>query len=223
MRVSAQARRNRRADLKTRRLKFHKRRLHVVFIGLRSGLLQSFSSPRHAPRTDPAGGAFEGVGRSGYGAGFRTRDTLQNEAVLARENLQDLVLEATVTKRHAPKVIFVKGRQLLLLVRQGQQARCSHGLLAAAFLDGATMRAERRKAGKSRFRKEIQAASFNAMGKEPLTTNRSIRLFRPAAPFRPAAKLSPERNALAPAARSRSRPAVGTVVGPRLAALLATE
>jgi hypothetical protein len=34
---------------------------------------------------------------------------------LARENLQDLVFEATVAKRHAPKVILVKGRQLLLL------------------------------------------------------------------------------------------------------------
>jgi len=132
IRVGVQAHRNRRADLKTRRLKFHKRRLHGVFIGLRSGLLQSFSSPRHAPRADPAGGAFEGVGRSGYGAGFRARDTFQNEAVLARENLQDLVLEAMVAKRHAPKVIFVKGGQLLLLVRQGQRARCSHGLLIAA-------------------------------------------------------------------------------------------
>jgi hypothetical protein len=72
------------------------------------------------------------VGRSGYEAGFRAHDTLQNEAVLARENLQDLMLEAMVAKRHAPKVIFVKGGQLLLLVRQGQRARCNHGLLIAA-------------------------------------------------------------------------------------------
>jgi hypothetical protein len=55
------------------------------------------------------------VGRSRHETGFRARDTAQNEAVLARENLQDLVFEATVAKRHAPKVILVKGRQLLLL------------------------------------------------------------------------------------------------------------
>ncbi len=169
IRVSAQARRNRRANLKTRRLKFYNRCLYGVFVGLHGGLLQSFSSPRHTPRADPAGGTFESMGRGSHWAGFRAHDTLQNEVVLARENFQDLVLKATVAKRHSRKVIFVKGRQLLLLVRQGQQARCSHDLLTAASFRCATLRTERRKAGKSRFRKEIQADSFNAMGKEPLT------------------------------------------------------
>jgi hypothetical protein len=125
----AQARRDRRAHLKTGGLQLRDHHLHGFFIGFRGGLLQSFGRLRNAPRSNPAGGAFEGVRRGCRTAGFCARDALQNEAVLVRENLQDLPFEATVAERHSPEMIFVKSRQLLLRAGQDRWSRCSHDVL----------------------------------------------------------------------------------------------
>jgi hypothetical protein len=60
-------------------------------------------------------------------------DALQHQRGLADEYLQNLAFKAAISERHAPEVVRIDDRRLLLKVRHGQKARFTHDILSRAY------------------------------------------------------------------------------------------
>ena len=88
-----------------------------------SGLLKVLRRLRHAPGANASGRALKRMRRRRGTSRLGTDDALKHQRGLADENLQNLAFKAAIAERHAPEVIRIDDRRLLLKIRHGQKAR----------------------------------------------------------------------------------------------------
>jgi len=94
------------------------------------GLLQPFGGIGYSPSPEPARRPLERVRCRSRVTWFGACDPFQHQRDLARENLQNLALEAFIAQRHASQVVLVKDPTHQFPAGFGRPSRLFHNVLS---------------------------------------------------------------------------------------------